>query len=377
MCKILAVLNNLDSGEHSNPYNPSLVLHALRAHGWIINREEQDAHEMLNVLMTTLEEEMKEKSSRSKPSHASLLDISNLGVSDEEEEEDKDDSRVFHRGMSCPPERASRERLLPRPSQSISRDTSPVTESRELPGRRHRRSSSGVFNKFGELIPASLDPILANKGEISPLTGLLTNKLSNNAGKSSSPVKYSSFNNITLNLPTQVFGFVTLETLLQMFISKESVEGESKEQNLIKQLTFGKLPECLCLHIQRTGFGGGQPFKRHEFVEFPPVLSMEKYVYSTQLIKQNSINNLKARGAVVDLGLTSSGGLGSLYSLRAVIVHSGGIDSGHYITYRKGPIGSKTENKWFYTSDSLVKQVKYSEVSRSSAYMLFYERENK
>ena len=70
------------------------------------------------------------RSSRSKPSHASLLDISNLGVSDEEAEEDKDDSRVFHRGMSCPPERASRERLLPRPSQSISRDTSPVTESR-------------------------------------------------------------------------------------------------------------------------------------------------------------------------------------------------------------------------------------------------------
>ena len=70
------------------------------------------------------------RSSRCKPSHASLLDISNLGVSDEEEEEDKDDSRVFHRGMSCPPERASRERLLPRPSQSISRDTSPVTESK-------------------------------------------------------------------------------------------------------------------------------------------------------------------------------------------------------------------------------------------------------
>ena len=43
------------------------------------------------------------------------------------------------------------------------------------------------------------------------------------------------------------------------------------------------------------GFGGGQPFKRHEFVEFPPVLSMEKYVYSTQLIKQNSINNLKGK----------------------------------------------------------------------------------
>nr|ALS05166.1 ubiquitin carboxyl-terminal hydrolase 30 [Paracalanus parvus] len=41
------------------------------------------------------------------------------------------------------------------------------------------------------------------------------------------------------------------------------------------------------------------------------------------------------------------------YSLRAVIVHSGGIHSGHYITYRKGPFGSKSANKWFYTSDPL------------------------
>ncbi len=40
------------------------------------------------------------------------------------------------------------------------------------------------------------------------------------------------------------------------------------------------------------GFSGGQPFKRHEFVEFPAVLSMERYLYSTQLIKQKSIANL-------------------------------------------------------------------------------------
>ena len=79
------------------------------------------------------------------------------------------------------------------------------------------------------------------------------------------------------------------------------------------------------------------------------------------------------------------------YSLQAVIVHSGGIDSGHYITYRyvtlaycrgiskfgflrKGPIGSKSAGKWFYTSDGTVKQVSYDEVSRSAAYMLFYEK---
>ena len=41
---------------------------------------------------------------------------------------------------------------------------------------------------------------------------------------------------------------------------------------------------------------------------------------------------------------------------------------------RKGPIGSKAAGKWFYTSDGTVKQVSYDEVSRSAAYMLFYEK---
>ena len=44
--------------------------------------EEQDAHEMLHVIMTTLEEEIPSKSNNNKPSHASLLDISNLGQDD-------------------------------------------------------------------------------------------------------------------------------------------------------------------------------------------------------------------------------------------------------------------------------------------------------
>jgi len=38
-------------------------------------------------------------------------------------------------------------------------------------------------------------------------------------------------------------------------------------------------------------------------------------------------------------------------------------------------LGSKTSSRWFYTSDSLVKPVPFSEVARAPAYMLFYERE--
>ena len=41
---------------------------------------------------------------------------------------------------------------------------------------------------------------------------------------------------------------------------------------------------------------------------------------------------------------------------------------------RKGPLGSKSASKWFYTSDSAVRQVRYEEVSKTPAYMLFYEK---
>ena len=83
--------------------------------------------------------------------------------------------------------------------------------------------------------------------------GLLTSKLSYSSGKSKTPVSYTTFNNITLSLPRQGLGTVSLQTLLQMFISQESIEGVDNQTNLLKQITFGKLPDCLCFHIQRTG----------------------------------------------------------------------------------------------------------------------------
>ena len=65
--------------------SPALLLAALRAHGWRLNTEEQDAHEMLHVVMTTIEEELEFRKADAKPSHASLLDISNIGLEDDED----------------------------------------------------------------------------------------------------------------------------------------------------------------------------------------------------------------------------------------------------------------------------------------------------
>lgn len=397
--RVLSILNNLETKPVQDPYSPNLVLTALRSHGWVINTEEQDAHEMLHVVMNTLEEEIEARKVSNKPSHASLLDLSNIGLDDDDDnspdhEEESCQSLPFDlpprgrspflRGQSLPPDVSSPSNPVAMPfRETVSRETSPVGSRFRS---RHRRKSSGVFTKLGEELSINVVESIT-KGTAptqSPFTGLLTNKLSYTSGKSKSPLTYSSFNNITLNLPTPTIGVVTLDTLLQMFISQESIEGSGKNKenstNFIKQLTFGKLPDCLCFHVQRTGFSGGQPYKKHDHVEFPVLLSMERFVYSRQLAKQKSVTNLAKQK--VDLANSAPGpgedmrpNVANIYTLRAVVVHMGGIASGHYITYRKGPLGSRTSHKWYYTSDTLVKQVPFSEVSRACAYMIFYEKD--
>eukprot|EP00092_Neocalanus_flemingeri_P095231 GFUD01121147.1.p1 GENE.GFUD01121147.1~~GFUD01121147.1.p1 ORF type:complete len:481 (-),score=155.09 GFUD01121147.1:149-1591(-) len=387
--EVLKVLNNLSSTQTSDPYNPGLLLAALRAHGWMINTEEQDAHEMLHVIMTTIEEELASRKLETKPSHTSLLDISIIGIDDDSDDDTDNNSfslssqpstplRSHRRGMSLPPESPTQTHNRPfRDTVSVSRDSSP-TNSRFS---KRSRSKSGVYSKLGEELPSSVVSSFTKPKCQTPFTGLLTSKLSYISGKSKTPVSYSTFNNITLSLPGQGLGTVSLDTLLQMFISQESIEGVDRQNNLVKQITFGKLPDCLCFHIQRTASQplGGQPYKRHDHVEFPVLLDMERYTHTSQLVRQKNIQGLLGGGRSGPASLpsmtSSSSHMQALYSLRAVVVHNGGIQSGHYITYRKGPMGSRTSSRWFYTSDSLVKTVPFSEVARAPAYMLFYERE--
>ena len=131
----------------------------------------QDAHEMLHVLMTTLEEEIPARAAATKPSHASLLDISNLGrdqdeEEEEEEQEEEDTSTAsaycdnpsrfgLRRGMSLPPEsRVSRD---VRDSMSMSRDArDSMSMSRDASPRRLQRRRSGVYSKLGSELPSAL-----------------------------------------------------------------------------------------------------------------------------------------------------------------------------------------------------------------------------
>jgi ubiquitin C-terminal hydrolase len=63
-----------------------------------------------------------------------------------------------------------------------------------------------------------------------------------------------------------------------------------------------------------------------------------------------------------------------IYSLYAIVVHSGSMGGGHYIAYMKHEINGK--DRWFYASDSYVKEVDQKDALRAQAYMLFYRRIN-
>ena len=96
----------------------------------MINSEEQDA---------TIKEELEHKKLDLKPSHASLLDISNIGFDEDSDADDTDISlsiagshqTPFHsplrRGMSLPPLSPTQTYNTPfRDTVSVSRDSSPT-----------------------------------------------------------------------------------------------------------------------------------------------------------------------------------------------------------------------------------------------------------
>ena len=102
-------------------------------------------------------------------------------------------------------------------------------------------------------------------------------------------------------------------------------------------------PQVLVLHLKRWMVTGRAPHFRHKkidrFIRFDPTLHLP-----TQ----------KKRG----------------YTLRSVIVHSGGAGSGHYTSFIR-----TDESQWYFCDDyEIPSKTTERQVLAASAYMLFYER---
>jgi len=96
-------------------------------------------------------------------------------------------------------------------------------------------------------------------------------------------------------------------------------------------------------------------------VLFPLNLNMSPYTTEYKLRVKSS-----KKTALYQLGASQS----IRYTLSAVIVHKGGIESGHYVSY------SREDDDWFLFDDSKVVLVSEAEVLNAEAYLLLYVVEN-
>lgn len=121
------------------------------------------------------------------------------------------------------------------------------------------------------------------------------------------------------------------------------------KQKFAKRLQIGRAPTCLCIHFKRTAWQqDGTLHKNNTHVTFP--LSLDASWLMRNPSAAASFKRVK-------------------YKLAAVIEHTGGPFSGHYVTYRRcGSAG----RQWVHTSDTSVYTTRVEEVLNCRAYMLFY-----
>ena len=261
LLKVLRVANGnvgLEDGETGENkeidqeiWAPAALFRALRAHRWVINTDEQDAHEFFQVLLSTVEEELQKEP---KVGPTSLFDTSEIETFIVNN--GKDIVAKSIKNQNGPNETFSCTDTGLKPAFESDIEEASCTSDNEKArvgsrcsrrpsrrkGRKCNRSSSGVFVRSGEEL--SMENVIKQTrlaALSTPFTGTLTNKLSfRGSGKCKSPTSSTIFNNITLSLPNfttdgsstthaWVSGVtnppVTLETLLQMFVSVEAVSS--------------------------------------------------------------------------------------------------------------------------------------------------------
>ncbi|NXC32742.1 UBP30 hydrolase, partial [Campylorhamphus procurvoides] len=286
----------------------------------------------------------------------------------------------------------------------------------------------------------SLPPMSNHWKSQHPFHGRLTSNMVCKHCEHQSPVRFDTFDSLSLSIPAAVWGRpMTLDHCLHHFISSESVKdvvcdnctkiqaegilnGQSIEHQrttFVKQLKLGKLPQCLCIHLQRLSWSNqGTPLKRHEHVQFSEFLVMDIYKYRVPVHKPSPRNPEESPGAkdgtavkppeaeqppgtkpLFMNGASSNSSSSSsflmspgtfplaafpecraplyLYRLMAVVVHHGDMHSGHFVTYRRSP-GPRAAlpgpAQWLWVSDDSVRRASLQEVLAASAYLLFYER---
>ncbi|XP_078337567.1 ubiquitin carboxyl-terminal hydrolase 30-like isoform X3 [Crassostrea virginica] len=378
---VVKVLNN-ETECFDDVYNPEDVFKTLDSIGWRIYPDQQDAHEMFHVLTQTINEE-----TMTYPGVVPLFENPDVGFIKNE--------------------------------QAVSRICSPLPV---LPHRSFDHPFQGLLANQLQCVECGYkNPCRYDHFDSLSLTfpeSLLVER----------------------SLETLLYHYVSVDTVsnvdcLGCSNFKKRPPGckdPLKKTTFKKKLTIGKLPQCLAIHIQRCQWmDNGTAHKRADFVKYPEILDMSNYVYhkvaakearkdiqggadsflfgarndqkaasfesapSVTLLKALNYDSRRTQSGlfiqpqleiqspdsdVNHNGPTSVGGASDsslLYKLSAVMVHIGGVASGHFLTYRRSPNtvkGRCRRDKWLCCSDRSVTPVSKVDVFSAEAYMLIYER---
>ncbi|XP_055329038.1 ubiquitin carboxyl-terminal hydrolase 30-like [Paramacrobiotus metropolitanus] len=201
------------------------------------------------------------------------------------------------------------------------------------------------------------------------------------------------FNSLSVSLPAGRHGNLgyTLEALLGKYflpddldavecphciISKTSVpQGKPSLTPHLKRTSIARFPKVLCIHIRRTVWGGTYSWKRRDPVNFSANLFLNEFSWAKHVGANDTCSrDMTGRISINATSNSSSHEARGVYILKSVIVHVGESSSrGHIVAYRKGPVGSRNADWWYYTSDDVVRQTTWNEVENADPYMLFYE----
>lgn len=160
---------------------------------------------------------------------------------------------------------------------------------------------------------------------------------------------------------------IEIQDCLDRFTGREKLGAQDYvcqkcggEQSATKQLSVKRLPPCLPIHLKRFEHSGKDSGKKLAAkIRFP--LSLDMLPYTSKARAQARASAKASVQKVAEKERETA-----RFDLNSIVVHKGGIDSGHYVSY------SRDGDDWFLFDDSKVVLASEAEVLSAEAYLLFY-----
>lgn len=327
--RLLANMFN-NSGKYFSPASFKQTMGSLSPGGQFANSDQQDCIEFLNYILDSLHEDLNQRTIDSAEGRATILELS--------------------------------------PEQENAREFMPVRLASTIEWERYLKLNFSVIVDYfqGQYL-----------SKLRCLECLLTSST------------YNSFSILSLPLPENVSGTVTLDQCLDLFTETELLEEDNKWHcprcrrftRLTKTMTITRFPKVLIIHLKRFSMDLKGYFKKLDtFVTYPVdgTLDLTRYWPSVGKYVNSDPKTIitKERERKILASFPNRNQEPPFrYTLYGVVNHFGNLTTGHYTSFVKKGKGSNNEKRWCYFDDAKIQlDCKESQVRSKNAYCLFYLR---